>query len=167
MNECEFIKETALEAGELAKTYFRRSDLLIENKSAKDIVTEADKHVERFICDKIKKTFPEDSTYGEEYGKKKGNHREWIIDPIDGTSSFAQGQPFFSISIGLYSHEQAQYAAVYAPILDELFYAEKGKGAWCNDEKITISQTKDLSQSMLATGFACIRSDLHPNNIPF
>ncbi len=167
MNELEFIKETALEAGKLAKSYFRREDLLVEYKSAKDLVTEADKHVERFILEQIAKTYPEDSTFGEEYGKTKGNHREWIIDPIDGTGSFAQGQPFFSISIAMYSHEQAQIAAVVAPILDEIYYAEKGKGAWCNGKKISVSKTNDLSQSMLATGFACLRSDLQPNNIPF
>jgi myo-inositol-1(or 4)-monophosphatase len=167
MSELNFIKEIILEAGDIAKKYFRQSDLTIERKSAKDLVTRADKEIEQFVLKKIEQCYPEDSTLGEEYGSKKGNHRQWIIDPIDGTSSYAQGQPFFSISIGLYSEGEAICGAVYAPILNELFTAEKGKGAFCNGEKISVNDNSDMAQAMLSTGFACLRSDLQPNNVPF
>lgn len=166
-SDLSFLLTMIKEAGQLARNYFVKDQLDVQNKSSKDLVSEADLNVEKFICESIKSKFPEDGLFGEEYGKVEGNHREWIIDPIDGTGSFCRKQPYFSVSIALFENGKAKCGAVYAPILGELFYAERGEGAFCNGNKICVSKSASLEESVLATGFACIRSNLSPNNMPF
>ena len=164
----DFIKDLAGRAGGIA---LERSKSLssdsIEFKNDKDIVTEADKEVERFILSEIGKAYPDHATYGEEYGKSSAKSDYcWVIDPIDGTASFAHGQPFYSVSIALRYGNEPILAAVCAPRLGEIFYAERGAGAFVNGERMRVSRRDKLINSILSTGFACLRADLPQNNLP-
>lgn len=123
--------------------------------------------MENYLVEQIQKHYPGHAILGEESGSHAGNNYRWIIDPIDGTTSFVHDQPFFSNSIALEKDGELILAAVNAPALGELFMAEKGRGATLNDKPIRVSTRDKLSDCVLGTGFACVRSDLERNNIPY
>ena len=163
-----FLNDMIIEAGSMSLEYRDRlADLKVSRKTPKDLVTEADVAVEKYIVKKIKQAYPQHSILGEESGKHSGNEYRWIIDPIDGTTSFVHHQPFYAVSIALEKDGELILAAVNAPVLGELFQAQKGKGATLNSKEIYVSETQTLSESVLATGFACLRSDLPQNNLPY
>ncbi|MBX9692725.1 MAG: inositol monophosphatase [Cyanobacteria bacterium] len=145
--------QAALEAGALLKE--RLGSLSsVDYKGAFNLVTDVDKASEKLILDIIQSEFPEDSILAEESGKKPGElKRRWLIDPLDGTTNYAHTYPFFSVSIGLEIEGEIALGAVYNPMNDELFWAVKGGGAWLNDERIAVSTTSSLVESLLATGF--------------
>ncbi len=162
----ETIRQVILQAGALAKDYFRKSSgLTFNKKSPKDLVTEADIHVERFIRGQLTGKFPGLGFWGEETGKSEELENCWIVDPIDGTHSFFRGQYFWSISIALKLKGELQLGAVYAPALDDLYLGETDKGSTRNGHPISCSQTNALNEAMVCTGFACLRSDLEDNNL--
>ena len=155
------------EAGALALDYFSELGALeVKKKSPRDLVTEADVQVELFLKEKLLSAFPETGFLGEESGQTSHTKSRWVVDPIDGTHSFVRGQYFWSISIALEVDQQIQLGAVYAPRLDDLFVVEKGKGATKNDQPIHVSNISSLSESMVGTGFACLRDHLEENNLP-
>ncbi|HEY9785939.1 MAG TPA: inositol monophosphatase family protein [Candidatus Obscuribacterales bacterium] len=147
----------ALEAGKLLKE--RLGDVrTIDYKTAFNIVTDVDKASERKIIEILKSEFPDDEMLAEEGGLTKGTprngaKRRWLIDPLDGTTNFAHTYPFFAVSIGLEENGERVLGVIYNPLSDELFWAEKGEGAWLNDEKVSVSDTPSLKTSLLATGF--------------
>ncbi|AQQ70383.1 Inositol-1-monophosphatase [Limihaloglobus sulfuriphilus] len=161
-----FLRKVILDAGEISLDY-RQKGFEVSRKSAKDLVTEADRAVEKFLTKKITEQYPSHGILGEEYGSTKTGEYCWVIDPIDGTSSFVHGHPFYSISIALQRGGETILGAVYAPVLDELFTAEKNAGAFLNCEKIQVSPTSELIDVMAATGFACIRAGLEHNNLKY
>ncbi len=165
----QFIRELALRAGELSlKEYDRLRDGDVEYKNDKDIVTAADKAVENFIFTQISQTYPEHDFFGEETGRTyHGSDYCWVIDPIDGTASFVNELPFYSISIALQYQGETVKAAVFAPRLNELFLAEKGSGAFLNGQPIRVSRREKMSDAMMATGFACLRAGWQENNLRF
>jgi myo-inositol-1(or 4)-monophosphatase len=161
-----FLKDIITEAGKIAMSHKAHlSEVQVTRKSEKDLVTEADVAVEEYLVDRIKGQYPDHAIVGEETGTHAGSQYRWIIDPIDGTTSFVHDQPFFSISIALEKDGQLILGAVNAPVLGELFMAELGKGATLNDKPINVSGRDNLGDCVLATGFACVRSDLPENNI--
>jgi myo-inositol-1(or 4)-monophosphatase len=163
----DFLEDTISAAGELTLEYRRDlENVRVDRKSDKDLVTEADVAVEKFICSRIAERFPSHSILGEESGHTAGDDNCWIIDPIDGTTSFVHHQPFYSVSIALRQGGEITLGAVYAPVLGELFIAAKGQGAMLNGKPIRVSACERLSESVLGTGFACLRSDKQDNNLP-
>ena len=164
----EFLLDLIKRAGDLTLDYRSRlGDISIDCKSDKDIVTEADRAVEDFIVDVIRSRFDDHAIFGEETGKTAGNEFCWIIDPIDGTSSFVHGQPYYSVSIALQQNGTTILGGVNVPVLGDVFCAEKGKGATRNGIPIQASMRNQLVNCHLATSFACLRSDLEYNNLPF
>lgn len=144
----------ALEAGKLLKE--RLGDVrVLDYKAAFNIVTDVDNASERTIVEILKSECPDDQILAEESGliSKGKNDRRWLIDPLDGTTNFAHTYPFFAVSIGLEEAGERVLGVVYNPMTDELFWAEKGGGAWLNDEKISVSDAKTMNVSLLATGF--------------
>ncbi len=143
----------ALEAGALLKE--RLGNLTsIDYKGAFNLVTDVDKAAEILILDILRSEFPDDTYIAEESGKTQGEvKRRWLIDPLDGTTNYAHTYPFFSVSIGLEVDGEMALGAVYNPMTDEMFWAVKGGGAWLNDERISVSSTTSLVESLLATGF--------------
>lgn len=162
-----FITQLAREAGGICLEERKRLTFRdLSFKSPKDIVTVADRRVEEFLVTSIRKAYPTHGILGEETGATRGSgHFRWIIDPIDGTTSFVHDQPFYGVSIALEKGGEIIYGAVYAPVLDELFYAEKGRGAFLNNREISISPTPALDQAVMATGFACLRAGWEQNNL--
>ena len=164
----EFLHDTIIKAGQMTLDYRSRlSSMKVTKKSPKDLVTEADVAVENFIVARIAKHFPTHSILGEESGQHEGDRYRWVIDPIDGTTSFVHEQPFYSVSIALEKDGQTILGAVNVPVLGELFEAEKGSGAYLNGKPIHVSSESKMINSVLATGFACMRSDLEHDNLPY
>ncbi len=163
-----FLKQLIVQAGKISideQTTLRPSDVDFKNK--KDLVTRIDKKIEDFIIQKIHATYPDHGVLGEETGQTNTNSAYlWIIDPIDGTTSYFHQQPFFCVSIALHYLGKAVCSSVYIPALNELFYATKN-GSFLNDKPIHMSDTGQLINSVMATGFACLRSDLRVNNLPY
>jgi myo-inositol-1(or 4)-monophosphatase len=153
------IKETllkAVEAGaEQLKKYFNNPDLKITNKEGiNNPVTEADHAAEKAIIDIIQTAFPDHFILSEETGEIiTSSEYKWIIDPIDGTINFANGIPICCVSIGVEKNGEMIMGAVYAPMLNELYFAEKGKGATLNGNKISVGNKATVLSSCLVTGF--------------
>ena len=162
-----FIERIARESARMALEYREKGSLLIEDKEGneKDIVTAADKAIEVYLRQEILAAYPEHSILGEEGEDVKGNECLWVLDPIDGTVSYAHGQPIFSISIGYMEGDDILAGAIMAPVLNEFYYAEKGQGATLNGQPIYVSSCTDPGESVLATGFACLRARLKENNL--
>jgi len=165
----DFLKDLIKQAGDIClfeQKNLKPSDVDFKNK--KDLVTLTDKKVEEFIIKSIREKYPLHDVFGEETGKTHfSSDYLWIIDPIDGTTSFFHQQPFYSISIAVQYLGKTIMGAVYAPCLDELFYADKDKGAFLNDRFICVSKTDRLINSVMATGFACLRENLPVNNLSY
>jgi len=146
-------REAATSAGIILSRLFGQVRQ-ITKKSDIDLVTEADVQSEKKVIEIIRKTFPQDNILAEEAGKHAySSNRTWIIDPLDGTTNFVHGFPFFAVSIGLEVGEESVVGVVFNPFMNELFEATKGAGAFLNGTPIRVSQTWDLKESLLATGF--------------
>ncbi len=150
----EILLESVKEAGKFIKDHFN-TDFIITNKEGNNnLVTEIDEQSEKIIRNIISTAFPDHGIIGEEYeAKHKDAIYQWIIDPIDGTVNFANGIPLCCVSIAIMKNEEIIMGAVYNPMMDELFFAEQGKGAYLNDQKIQVSSQKELKTSCLVTGF--------------
>jgi myo-inositol-1(or 4)-monophosphatase len=162
----------ALEAGALLRSYYRRG-VATEYKGDVDLVTEADRASEKLIVERLREVFPDHGVYGEEGTRSHiENEYRWYIDPLDGTTNFAHGFPVFCVSMGL-EHRPPSLApdqdgelvagVIYDPLRDELFTAEKGKGAYLNGDRIHVSKTADLAEALLATGFPSRKRHDNPN----
>ncbi len=145
--------QSALKGGDILQGY-RGKVKRISYKGIVNLVTEADRLSEDGIIKIIQKNFPEHNILTEESkGYEKESDYKWIIDPLDGTTNYAHGFPVYCISIALEKEGEIILGVVYNPVLKELFVAEKNKGAFLNGKKIHVSKTRELSKSLLATGF--------------
>ena len=136
----------------------------------KDIVSAADQAVEDFLRGELKKRWPGYAFYGEEscgekpvpgtgaHDASSADQYTWVVDPIDGTVSYTMHQPFWCVSVGLWKNGRPVAACVAAPALRECYYAEEGAGAYLNGETIHVRPHGALEESVLSTGFSCIRS---------
>ncbi|MBR2364386.1 MAG: inositol monophosphatase [Lentisphaeria bacterium] len=165
----EFMKELAVDAGLLAEKVRKDPLYMVDHKeTAFDLVTTADKEVEKLIVSRITQQYPSHSILGEESGlTEKESSFQWVIDPIDGTTSFVHESPNYSISIALEFEGKGLIGVVYAPVFKELFYAMENTGAYCNGKKIHVTDHNTLSGSLVATGFACLRAGWKDNNLPY
>jgi len=142
--------EIVKKAGEIFKEGFEKK-VEIHSKGIKDLITEYDVKVEKFLIKEFEK-YPEYSIIAEESIQDKFDN-SIIIDPIDGTTNFAHHIPHCAISVGVYENRHPKYGIVYNPILNELYYAKKGEGAFKNDQRIYVSNQRDFQRSLIATGF--------------
>lgn len=149
----DFAIQLAFESGRIQKRHFQGS-FSIRHKGEINLVTDVDLSCQARIIEMIKESFPEDEIIAEEKDNTfvSGKNR-WIIDPLDGTTNYAHGYPFFSTSIGYESNGQVVAGVVYNPIFDELFFARKGEGAFLNGEPLRVSKIEVVKQSLLCTGF--------------
>ena len=145
----------AKEAGLEIKRILKDEDIHTSGKGLNDVVTIADTYSEKIIVEKIKGIFPNDSIIAEEGGEhKKGNGEySWAIDPLDGTMNYSRKMPYYCVSIGYLKNNEPLGGAIYIPELDELYYCEKNKGAYCNDKKIQVSNKEDMKDSLATIGF--------------
>ena len=162
------LKECAIEIAREAGIFLKdklNSVHTIDYKGEINLVTEVDKISEEMITSKINALFPDHDILAEEFTDiDRGSDFRWIIDPLDGTTNYAHGYPYFCVSIALERLNTMTVGIVYDPMLDEMFVAEKGKGAFLNDREIHVSNTRGIIKSLLATGFPYdIREDSHNN----
>ena len=160
-------RQMAREAAEVLKRHFRRRDLGIEDKgSAYDIVTEADKGSERIILDTLHSRFPDHAILSEESGDDHRQARcQWVIDPLDGTVNYSAGIATYCISIGLKVDGETRFGYVYAPTLDEEFWAVKGKGAYGPYGQLQVKATTELQRAVISTGFPYDKATNPDNNL--
>jgi myo-inositol-1(or 4)-monophosphatase len=158
--------EAALSAGHILRKYWGKIDNIEEKSRPGDLVTEADKQAELEIIKIIQRHFPKHQILAEESGEIGENDTTylWAIDPLDGTTNYAHNYPICAVSIGLIIEGIPSLGVVYNPFRNELFRGAKGFGATCNRHSIRVSQTSQLNQSLLATGFAYDRRDTIDNN---
>ncbi|MEQ8179839.1 MAG: inositol monophosphatase family protein [Amphiplicatus sp.] len=128
--------------------------LAVSKKGASDFVSAADLRAEQAIFEELSRARPKYGFVMEEKGEIEGsdNSNRWIIDPLDGTTNFLHGLPHFAISIGLERDRQPYAGVVYNPATDELYWAEKGEGAFVNDRRLRVSGRSDLDSALFATG---------------
>jgi myo-inositol-1(or 4)-monophosphatase len=141
----------------------------IEHKSAIDMVTVADRESEAHVIRELERGFPGHLIVAEEGGGSApgpGNPRDvWYVDPLDGTTNFVHGFPSFSVSMALYRAGRPVVAVVHAPALSETFHAHAGGGAFSATRKLQVSPVRRLIDALVATGFACVRDGVRPDNL--
>jgi len=150
-------------ARHLVRDFGEVENLQVSKKGPADFVSAADLRAEKILLEELSRARPGYSFLLEEQGRVEGTDRThcFIIDPLDGTTNFLHGLPHFAISIGLERDGEPVAGVVLDPIKDELFWAERGKGAFLNDRRLRVSSRSDLSQCLLATGIPFIGLDGH------
>ncbi len=139
----------------LVRDFGELSHLQITRKSIGDFVSSADKRSEQILIDELRKVRPDFAFLCEEAGEIRGRdprHR-WIIDPLDGTTNFLHSNPHFAITVALEFDGEIIAGVTYQPILDELFWAEKGKGAFCNQKRLRVSSRRDLESLLVCCDY--------------
>jgi myo-inositol-1(or 4)-monophosphatase len=138
----------------LSKDFREVENLLVSRKGAGDFVTRADMAAEKIIREELMEARPTYGFLGEETGEVEGQDptRRWIVDPLDGTTNFLHGLPHWAISIALEHKGQIVAGVVFDPTKDEMFFAEKGAGAWMNESRIRASVRNSVADSIYATG---------------
>lgn len=157
--------EAALAGGAVLQAYAGKVEA-VEKGRPGDLITEADKAAEAAILAIIHRHFPEHAVLAEESGQlgSKQNEFLWAIDPLDGTTNYAHQYPFYAVSIGLLIQGVPSVGVIFAPFHQELFRAARGLGASYNRRPMQVSQTAELGQSLLVTGFAYDRRETADNN---
>jgi len=147
------IERLAREAGAILRDGYNKEHT-VHYKGIIDLVTETDHASEAFLISEINARFPGGHIIAEESGETLGQNNDiWYIDPLDGTVNYAHHIPIFCVSIGFAANGVMSLAAVYDPMRDEMFTAERGKGAFLNGKRIQVSDTTELGKSLLVTGF--------------
>jgi myo-inositol-1(or 4)-monophosphatase len=131
----------------------KRDSLVIHEKAHLDFVTEVDRLAEAEIIKELRRAFPTHGFLGEESGQVGPTKPQWVIDPLDGTSNFLRGFPHFSVSIALVEKGEPVLGVVFDPLRDELFTAEKGRGALLNDRRLRVAPRRGIEGALIATGF--------------
>lgn len=166
----ENVKLWVKEAGQIQRENLGKANLLVATKSSVvDLVTEVDKLTEEYLLKAITGNYPSHRILSEESGKLEKSESDylWIIDPLDGTTNYAQGLPIFAISVALKYKEETVLGVIYVPMLDLLFEAVRGQKAYLNGKRITVGNKKDLNQCLLSTGFPYDRADNSDNNASY
>jgi myo-inositol-1(or 4)-monophosphatase len=141
------------EAGSLLRERFDR-DFTVVHKGVINLVTDVDLAAEEMIVGRIRSVFPTHSILAEEkHSDSADGAIKWIIDPLDGTTNYAHGYPFFSVSMGLEIAGEVEWGAVMDPVRNELYEARRGHGARCNGQVLGVSNVQSLNGSLLGTGF--------------
>ena len=165
MSRSEVVR-VARSTGDILRAHYgtlRRADADRKEGERRNLVSQADLEAERHLLSCIP---DEDDVLSEEGSSRdRGAARKWVLDPLDGTVNFLHGIPFWAVSVGLIENGALLAGAVHAPALDQTFSAGAGEGAFLNDERIRVSETAELGDAIVATGFAYERDTLPDNNV--
>ncbi len=141
-------------AGGIIVRYMDRVDAIpVTSKDRNDFVTEVDRAAEREIVRIVRRAYPSHGILAEEGARRRGEEYEWVIDPLDGTTNYLHGFPFFAVSIGILRRGRPEHAVVYDPLRQEIFAASRGAGATLDDRRIRVRRTRGLEGALLGTGF--------------
>ena len=148
------IKACTKASRSLIRDFGEIENLQVSTKGPGDFVTSADKRTEKIIINELQKAHPEYGIVTEEAGiiNKTNKQNRWIIDPIDGTFNFLKGIPQFAISIGYEKDGEIKCGVIFNPIMNEMFLAEKGNGAYLNNSRIRVSNKKRIKDALVVTG---------------
>ncbi len=148
------IKAARAAGRSLSKDFREVENLQVSLKGAGDFVSKADFAAEEIIREQLTEARPTYGWVGEETGVTEGDDptRRWIVDPLDGTTNFLHGMPHWAVSIALEHKGEVVAGVVYDPTKDEMFFAEKGQGAWMNESRMRVSGRRRLSECVFATG---------------
>lgn len=170
-----FALETAREAGRILCELADRRRVVSRKSSEIDLVTEADLASEQLIVDAIRRRFPGHKVFAEEgRGDITGQEMQlqlreidhlWLVDPLDGTVNYAHGYPIWGVSLALAERGDVVLAVTYAPQRDEAFWAERGRGAWLDGKRLSVSAVATMQDALVATGFPYRRATLAENNL--
>ena len=161
------LEELARGAGEILRAGFHKPNP-IDLKGEINLVTEIDRKSEAYLLETIASKFPAHRVIAEETGGLDGsNDCVWFVDPLDGTTNYAHKLPIFSVAIGFEEGGELTYGVVFDPMHDEMFSAERGRGAWLNGEPILVGNAVELSNSLLVTGFPYDRFENPDNNLDY
>jgi len=127
--------------------------LEVTTKGRNDFVTDVDRLAEQEIINTIRKSYPDHAILAEESGQQGDNETVWVIDPLDGTTNFLHGFPHYCVSIAVMVRGKIEHGVIFDPLRDELFTASRGGGAQLNDRRLRVAKRKELTGSLLATGF--------------
>ena len=148
-----YLEHLARQAGAILRAGYD-TEHQVGYKGVIDLVTEVDHQSEKFLLGEVQKDFPDHHIFSEETGIIQGNAEHvWYMDPLDGTVNYAHNIPIFCVSIAYASHGILSLGAVYDPMRDEMFLAERGKGAYLNGRPLRVSSATELQRSLLVTGF--------------
>ena len=138
----------------LIRDFGEIENLQVSSKAPGDFVSSADKRTEKILIEELQKAHPDYGIISEECGfiNKSNINNRWIIDPIDGTINFLNGVPQFAISVGYEEDQEIKCGVIFNPITNEMFFAEKGNGAYLNNSRIRVSNKKKISEALLVTG---------------
>tara|TARA_Y100000768_G_scaffold327296_1_gene264924 strand:+ start:1488 stop:2276 length:789 start_codon:yes stop_codon:yes gene_type:complete len=138
----------------LIRDFGEIENLQVSSKGPGDFVTSADKRTEKILIEELQKAHPEYGIITEETGiiNKSNVKNRWIIDPIDGTFNFMNGIPQFAISVGYEEENEIKCGVIFNPIMNEMFYAEKGNGAYLNNSRIRVSKKNKIKDALVVTG---------------
>jgi myo-inositol-1(or 4)-monophosphatase len=166
LNEAlDFAVATVREAGQVLRDYYRNG-VTVKYKGEIDLITEADHASEALILNRIRSAYPDCAILSEESGASaNASAAVWIADPLDGTTNFAHGLPIFSVTLALRVNGVIAVGATYDPIYDELYTAQRGRGAYLNGERLHVSAVPALDKALLVTGFPYDRRTNPNNNI--
>lgn len=157
------------ETGRMQKERLGEAGLRMQRKNAgAELVTEVDELSEKMLLQGISGAYPDHDILSEECGSlRRESEYLWIIDPLDGTNNYCQGIPIFAISVALQYRGETILGVVYQPVLEEMFFALQGKGAWLNEKKIEVACKTILSDCVLATGFPYDKNIHRENNADY
>lgn len=158
------IKAAEKAAKSLLRDFGEVEQLQVSRKGPADFVTAADKRSEKIIFEELQKARPTFSFLMEEGGQVKGSDPDhvWIIDPLDGTHNFMHGIPLWNITIALEKAGEVQAGIVYIPVMNEMFRAEKGTGAFMNNRRLRVSGRTDLESACISTGYPYVDGKYSP-----
>ena len=158
-------RQAAQKGAEILMAHYGRLSNVRSKGRQGDLVTEADEAAEAAVLQLLKQATPQVGILAEESGRSGADTGlQWMVDPLDGTTNFAHGYPFFATSVGLCWNARPLLGAIAVPYLNQVFHSCPGVGAFCNDDPIRVSSCVDLADSLLVTGFAYDRHSRLDNN---
>ncbi len=160
-------KEASYQAGNYLKENFEVKPK-VEFKGEINLITERDRKSQQIVYNIISNNFPEHSILGEEeLNVEKDKGLLWIVDPLDGTTNYAHGLPYFCVSIAFMEEGVTKVGVVYNPMLDEMIWAKKDEGAYLNGKRLKVSNEVDINKSLIATGFPYDLRESEENNLNY
>jgi myo-inositol-1(or 4)-monophosphatase len=169
MDVLSFTRELAVEASVLLRERYADRHLgeVHQKGTFSDVVSDVDYEVEALLLKRIRQAFPEHSILSEEDGlTDRGHSHQWVLDPIDGTRNFVHNYPCFGVSLALLVDGKPDVGVIALPVLNEIYSAKRGQGAFLNGQRTWVSKKSEFQRGLFATGFACLRAEADPNNIP-
>ncbi len=157
---CKAVEPIIRNAGDILLSYFHNyTTLTCREKEAHGFVTEADEASEEYLINELAKLSPDIAFFAEESGKRGEGDYCWVIDPLDGTTNFAHGLPYFCISVALTHKNIPVWGAVFQPLTNEFFYAQRGKGAFRNGAQMRVSRPEGLQKSLVVVGLPYAKNE--------